>query len=225
MNNEIKSFIKFNEGLREQEKIDELLDIASQRKLTPEETDLLKRLNAGENLPREEKPTLKMHKTGGGFVFDKEGNIEVQGDNKTKPGEEFTTVKGKTRQVDKISKKELLDARIYKNKDSEERFIYSYVKTETVSGTTTDWIIYRTGGGDKYPFGQFLDINVPRYNFFKRITPEQLWKELDYVWDYGMVLDEDLYEDFKNFIDLYKQDQVRNRQVLIAIRNRFLKLL
>jgi hypothetical protein len=230
MNRIVKTYMNFlNEGQREQKKIDELLDIMKRRKLTEEEMNILTKLSKGETLPEEEsdsKPILKTHKTGGGYLFDEEGNVMTeQEEEDVSPGQEFMTTKGKMRSADKLEKGNILDARIYKNKNGEVRVIFAYVSRSSESGTTSEWIIYRTDGGEKYPFGQFLDTNSSKYSFYKIITPETLWKELDYSWDYGMVLDDDLYEDFTNFIDLYKENQARNRDVLTALRSRFLKLL
>jgi hypothetical protein len=231
-NNNLKTFIKFYEGRREQEKIDELLDIASQRKLTDEEKDLLKRLNKGELLPPEEKERTKlmMHKTGGGFLYDDQGNIMVQKGEGEKEGSEFVTDKGRTRQIDKlVARESMLNARVYRNRESEERFVYCYQTATNDSGiTSNEWIIYRTISGpmlERFPFGQFLDTSAPKYSFFKRMTPEHLWKELDYTWDFGMVLNEELYSDFMKFLKLYKENQIKNKEILTEIRNKFTKLL
>ncbi len=223
----VKSYRSFiNEGKREQQKIDELLEIMNKRKLTAEEHELLVTLSKGGSLPDEpdDRPILQTHKTGGGYLFDDEGNV-LTDEEPEKPGQEFVTVKGKQKGADKLSTKDIMDARVYRNKDNEERRIYVYTTIETDSGITNDWIIYRTGGGDKYPFGQFLDTNAQKYAFYKKMSPEQLWGELDFTFDYGMVLDEDLYEDFINFVELYKENQRRNIDVLNKLRLRFLKLL
>jgi hypothetical protein len=52
-----------------------------------------------------------------------------------------------------------------------------------------------------------------------------MWKELDYSFDYGMILDEDLYEDFMTFVTLYKEDQRKHADYLRRLRLRFVKLL
>jgi hypothetical protein len=219
-------FINEAKGAREQKKIDELLDkIQGGGKLTDEERNLLVRLNKGEELPYEEedKAVLKTDKTGG-LKFDSQGNVITE-DEPTKAGQEFVTAKGKQRSADKIARRSSSEARIYRNKDSEERFIYCQYIIDSETGKTSDFYVYRTGGGDKYPYGQFLDTSVQKYSFYRRITPDILWKELDYTWDYGMVLDDDLYEDFMNFVELYRENQFRNRHVLETLKQRFDKLL
>ena len=226
----IKSYDGFvNEGKREQQKIDELLDIMSKRKLTKEEMDLLSFLSKGGSLPDEEPdvpPTLQMHKTGGGYLYDDEGNVLTQKEEEDiKPGQEFTTVKGKQGGADKLKKEDIADARVYRNKDSEERKFYAYITIEKDGEISHDWIIYKTVVRDKYPFGQFMDTNASKFKYYKTTTPEALWKELDYQFDYGMVLDPDLYEDFFNFVELYKENQARNRDVLRTLHARFSKLL
>ena len=45
------------------------------------------------------------------------------------------------------------------------------------------------------------------------------------MYDYGMVLDRDLYEDFTNFVDLYKTNQAKYGNMLLRLRDRFMKLL
>jgi len=226
---EINSFSKFlnlNEGKREEAKMNELLDLMKRRKLTQDESDLLKSLSRGESLPEEDNtpPTLKTHKTGGGYLFDDEGNVMTEEEGEAKPGQEFTTAKGKTRSVDKIQPpEELIDARVYKNKASEERFIYSYVTLTDEKGVTShDWIIYRTGGGD---FGSLMNTNAEKFKYYKQVTPEVLWKELDHRFDYCMVLDQDLYEDFVNFIELYRENSKVNKDVLTRLYKRFSCLL
>jgi len=221
----VKSYKVFlNEGAAEQKKMDELLDILSRRKLTEDERELLVHLSQGGSLPEEEKPTLATHKTGG-YMFDDEGNVITEDDGE-KPGKEFTTTKGKQSGVDKISKKvDVVDARVYRNKDSDERFFYVPTSYETDSGMTSDWIIYRTGGGSKYPLGMFLDTNALKFRYYKTTPANALWKELDYRYDYGMMLDDDLYEDFINFVELYKENQIRNRDILQTIHGRFCSLL
>lgn len=219
----IKSYLGFvNEG-REQEKIDQLLDIMKTRKLTQDEKDLLTRLSMGETLPDDE-PVIKKHKTGG-FLFDEEGNVMTE-EEPVNPGEEFYTTKGKQRSAEKLETKDVMDARIYKNKESLERFIFAYVSVESESGMTNEWIVYRTGKDPKFPYGQFLDpLSVKYQSEFKNITPDILWERLDYMYDYGMVLDRDLYEDFTNFVDLYKTNQAKYGNMLLRLRDRFMKLL
>jgi len=205
--------------------MDELLDILSRRKLTEDERELLVHLSQGGSLPEEEKPTLATHKTGGGYMFDAEGNVMTEDDDE-KPGEEFTTTKGKQSGADKVSKKiDVVDARVYRNKGSDERFFYVPTSYETESGMTSDWIIYRTGDGSRYPLGMFLDTNAPKFKYYKTTPANVLWKELDYRYDYGMMLDDDLYEDFINFVELYKENQIRNRDILQTIHRRFCSLL
>lgn len=221
----VKSYRSFiNEGKREQQKIDELLEIMNKRKLTTEEREFLITLSRGGSLPYEpdDRPILQTHKTGGGYLFDDDGNV-LTDEEPYKPRQEFVTVKGMQKGSDKLSTKDIMDARVYRNKDNEERRIYVYIEKD--GGIANDWIIYRTGNGDKYQFGQFLDTNAQKYAFYKKMSPEQLWGELDFTFDYGMVLDEDLYEDFINFVELYKENQRRNIDVLNKLRLRFLKLL
>lgn len=226
MNRRVITYDNFlEEGKREQQKIDELLDKGF-NKLSDEEKNLLKRLSRGETLPEEDikKPVLSTHKTGGGYLFDENGNIMTE-EGGEKPGEEFVTTKGKQSGIDKISAINLIDARIYRNRDNEERFVYASTTIEGESGMTSDWIIYRTGGGPQYPFGQFLDTNAPKFRYYKSTPPEILWTELDYKFDYGMVMDDDLYEDFTNFVELYKENMARNKDFLMRIYQRFCKLL
>lgn len=215
----VKKYTKFiKEGKREQAKIDELLDIMNKRKLTDEEKDLLARLGKGEKLP-DEKPVLQTHKTGGGYIFDEEGDVVVQDEEPTAPGKQFFTPKGKQKGVDKLKIDQAPEARVYKNKNSEVRQFFVNI---TKDGNN-DWLIYRTVG--RTPYGEFCDTNSSKYSFYKNMTPEQLWEELDGYWDYGMVLDKDLYEDFLNFAELFKEDQVRYKDMLTKLRNRFIKLL
>ena len=212
-----------NEGKREQQKIDELLDIIRKRKLTDEEKELLLFLNKGGNLPDDDKPSLATHKTGGGYLMDDEGDVLTE-EEPDKPGEEFVTVKGKQRSAEKLDAENVLDARVYRNKNSENRVIHAYITHEGDSGMTNDWIIYSTAA-DRCEFGQFKDTTSPKYEFFKKITPEMMWKKLDYSFDYGMILDEDLYEDFMTFVTLYKEDQRKHADYLRRLRLRFVKLL
>lgn len=215
----VKKYNKFiKEGKREQAKIDELLDIIKKRKLTDEEKDLLTRLGRGESLPEESKPVLQTHKTGCGYIFDEEGDVLVE-EEPDAPGKQFFTAKGKQKGVDKLKIDQAPEARVYKNKNSEIRQFFVNITKDDKN----DWIIYRTVG--KTPFGEFCDTNSSKYSFYKNMTPEQLWEELDNYWDYGMVLDNDLYQDFMNFAELFKEDQVRYREMLTKLRNRFLKLL
>lgn len=216
----MKGFFQFiTEGKREEAKMNELLDKGI-KNLSSEERDLLSRLSRGESLP-EEIPELKMHKTGGGYMYDDEGNVITTDEEELKPGKEFTTNKGKIRPVDKIE--EILNARVYRNRDNEERFIYAYM-TEINDGVETkDWIIYRTDGGKE--FGKILDTNIDRLKHYKKTIPDVLWKELDFKFDYCMVLDQDLYEDFMNFIELYKAGGKRGRDVMDRLHRRFCTLL
>jgi hypothetical protein len=220
----IKSYnIFINEGAVEKKKIDELLDIMSRRKLTAEENELLIHLSKGGAL-EEDKPTLVKHKTGGGYMFDEKGNVMTEEEDE-KPGQEFTTSKGKQMGADKLKKENIIDARVYRNRDSDERFFYVATSYETDSGMTSDWIIYRTAGGEKYPLGMFLDTNAPKFRYYKTTPANILWKELDFKYDYGMILDDDLYEDFINFVELYKENQNRNKGILEQIHKRFCSLL
>lgn len=212
------------EGKKEETKMNELLEIMKKRKLTAEEHELLVSLSRGESLPEESTPSLKMHKTGGGYLYDDEGNILTEEEPEIKPGKEFVTAKGKTRSADKIDEIEnIIEARAYRNKDNEERFIYSYVTLNNDSGVTHDWIIYRTEGGEE--FGKILNTNLDRFKYYKQTTPEVLWKALDYKWDYCMILDQDLYEDFINLIELKKENKKRNKEVLNRLYMRFSTLL
>jgi len=216
------SFNEFlGEGKREQDKINNLLDIMQRRELTADEKELLVSLSKGNTLPDEPPPTLKKHKTGGGYMFDDEGNIMTEEEPKLKPGKEFTTTRGKMRSVDKLDIEEEIDARVYRNKDNEERFIYSHVTLNT-GGITYEWIIYRTGGGSEYKGaslpGQFMNTNTDK-------SPEVLWKQLDHRFDYGMALDEDIYEDFMNFVQLYKEKERRNNNIVNRLYDRFCKII
>lgn len=218
----MKSFLRFiNEGKREEAEINRLLD-KGLKNLSDEEKDLLRRLSSGESLPEEERASLKMHKTGGGYLYDDEGNIMTEEEPEIKPGQEFVTAKGKMRSADKLPNEEIIDARVYRNKDSEERFIFSHVTLETESGVTHDWLIYRTGGSE---FGMFMNTNSEKFKYYKLTPPEVLWKEKDHQYDYCMVLDQDLYEDFVNFAELYKENQKRNNTILRQLHNRFRGLL
>lgn len=215
------------EGKREQQKIDELLDKGFSN-LSDEEKELLKHLVGGGDLPKEDKDSPTLLKTKSGMlVTDDEGRVvTADKDDEEEPGKEFTTQKGKTRGVEKFKREVNLDARAYRNKDSEERFFYVLENIYDASGMTLyNWHIYRTGDGSKYPFGMFMDLESQKFGFYKRLKPDILWKELDYVWDYGLILDEDLYEDFMNFTSLYKTNQSSNSQILTTLRNRFAKLM
>lgn len=221
----MRNFFQFiMEGKREEAKMNELLDILTKRKLTPEEHELLVSLSKGESLPEEEKEVLKMHKTGGGFLYDDEGNILTQKEEEEiKPGQEFTTIKGKTRSTgrEEVKPEEFFDARVYRNKDNEERFIYVH---RTDDEGVHDWIIYRTDGGKE--FGKILDTNLDKLKHYKSTTPEQLWKELDYRFDYGMVLDQDICEDIINFAELYKAGgKGGSRNIMDRLHRRFCTLL
>jgi hypothetical protein len=222
----VKSYnIFLNEGQREQKKIDELLDILSRRKLTEDEKELLTSLSKGGSLPPEEKKStgLSTTKSGSGYLFDDEGRVLTN--DEEKPGQEFVTAKGKQSGVNKIEAANIIDARVYRNRDNEERFIYSSITIEGENGMTSDWIIYRTGGGPQFPFGQFLDTNAPKFRYYKSTPPDVLWSELDYKFDYGMILDEDLYEDFTNFVELYKENMARNKEFLTRIYKRLCEIL
>ena len=224
----MKKFHEFiNEGKREEAKMNELLEIIKKsklggRKLTEEEHDLLVSLSKGESLP-DESSTLKMHKTGGGYLYDDEGNVLTEEEPEINPGKEFVTAKGKSRSSDKFDVEDIIEARVYRNKNSEERFIYSYMTIETDNGITNDWIIYRTNGGKE--FGMILDTNLDRFKYYKQTIPDVLWKELDFKFDYGMILDQDLYQDFINFIELFKENKARNKEILKRLYMRFCTLL
>lgn len=220
----IGNFIEFlYEGKREEAKINELLEIMKKRKLTSDENDLLIYLSKGGTLSDEKSPALKLHKTGG-YLYDEEGNVLTDEEPVTEPGKEFITTKGRSRPLDKLQTEDIIDARVYRNKNSEERFIYSYVTLKTDSGITNDWIIYRTEGGKK--FGMILNTNSDKFKYYKQIVPDILWKELDYMYDYGMILDQDLYEDFINFIELYTRNKSgRNDEILDRLHKRFCTLL
>ena len=226
----VKSYNNFvNEGKREQVKLDELLDIMSKRKLTKEEKDLLDKLSKGESLDDDsDKPSaLQSHKTGGGYLFDQEGNVLTAGEEEDdKPGQEFYTAKGKQRSAEKLKRGNFIDARIYRNKDSDERMIFANITVQKGDNVENDWLIYRSGSqSGKFPMGQFMDTKSPKYSAYKTKTPEIMWKDLDLDFDYGMVLDQDLYEDFINFVELYKENQVRHKDILTRLRRRFLGLL
>lgn len=227
MNNKlIKSFNNFiNEGKSEEAKLDELMDIMAKRKLTSEEKDLLDRLSRGESLPVD-KPTLQTHKTGGGYLFDQGGNVLTGEEEEEKPGKEFYTAKGKQRSAEKLKKGNFIDARVYRNKDSDERMIFANITIQKGEEMENDWMIYRSGSqSGKFPLGQFMDTKSPKYAAYKNKTPEIMWKELDLDFDFGMVLDQDLYEDFINFAELFRENQVRHKDILNRLRRRFLGLL
>jgi hypothetical protein len=218
----IKSYNNFLfEGHREQAKINELLDAASTRRLTDDEKDLLKRLSMGEKLPPEE---LKKDKTGG-LLTDEKGNIITQDDPSIKKDGEFFTEKGKSRSAEKMEKRiseASSNARVYRSKDSEERFFFIYMKSENPY-----WIIYRTGINEKHPLGQFMNTSDPKWSYFNKKSTDQLWAENDKQFDYGMILDDELQELFLNFIELYKdkENEKRNVTEIKKIRNRFITLL
>lgn len=221
----IKSFINFiNEGKREQDKIDELLEILSRRKLTSEERDLLDLLGKGGKLP-EENIVYKKNKLTNDLETDDQGNPIVE-ENPIVSGKEFVTNKGKKNSVDKIKIDEIIDARVYKNKTSEENIFFVYLTENNEGVINNKWAIYRTGGSsDKHPIGQFMDVNNPRFSKFKNKTPDQMWKDLDFDFDYGMILDQSLYQDFIYFMELYKEDQIKHMNLLKKLRNRFIKLI
>ena len=217
-------------GKKEQKKIDELLDKGF-KNLTAEEKELLNRLSQGGSLDDDDDerggtPALKMHKTGGGYLYDDEGNVMTEEeDETTKPGQEFVTAKGKSSSIDKLEEDDILDARVYRQKDSENRVIYVYTTFETESGQTNGWIIYKTEGGPDFPFGQFANMESPKNAHLAHRTPAAMWAEKDWDFDYGMVLDEDFYEDFINFVQLYKEGALRNKDILLRLKSRFTKLL
>lgn len=188
------------EGQREQKKIDELLDISTSRRLTDEEKDLLRRLSAGEKLP---------------------ADIEKKKDSESG---EFLTNKGKKHSADKIEQKlnragTLLNARIYSYRSSPERFILVY------SDEHDRWFIYRTGDPAKTPLGVFLSKEAPLYvQNFQEKTPEQVWKDCDQKYDYGMIMDDELLNMFNDLLKLGKNPQ-DNKERIIQIRKRFLTLL
>jgi hypothetical protein len=216
----IKSYNNFLfEGHREQAKINELLDASRIRRLTDDEKDLLKRLSMGEKLPPEE---LKKDKTGG-LLTDDKGNIITQDDPSVKKDGEFFTEKGKSRSAEKIEKRiseSSLNARVYRNKESAERFFFVYY----TSGGNPFWIIYRTGATDKHPLGQFMNTNDPKFEYFNKKTTDQLWADNDKQFDYGMILDDELHKLFLNFIKL-QEDKKTNDAEIKKIRNRFISLL
>lgn len=221
----IKSYVHFvNEGKREQDKIDQLLEIMAKRKLTEEERNLLSSLSKGGSLPEEDKPVYKKNKLTNDLETDDVGNVIVEED-PGKAGSEFVTSKGKQNSVDKIKIEDIIDARVYKNKTSEENVFFAYTTSEKEGVVENNWIIYRTGSMDKYPLGQFMDVNAPKYIRFKTKTPEQMWKDLDFEFDFGMILDQDIYEDFINFVELYKESQVKHAKILQKLRSRFVKLI
>lgn len=196
----IKSFNGYLfEGQREQEKIDQLLDLSASRRLTDEEKDLLRRLSAGEKLPA-----------------DAEKREDSSG--------EFLTNKGKKNSADKIEQKlnkagTLLNARVYSYHNSPERFVLVFLDE------LDRWFIYRTGNPEKTPLGIFLSKDSPLYiQNFQDKTPEQVWKDCDQKYDYGMILDDELYRIFNELLELGKTPQ-ENRARIIQIRERFLKLL
>jgi len=189
------------EGQREQRKIDELLDISTTRRLTDEEKDLLRRLSSGESLPAES---------------------PKKDDGKNA---EFFTEKGKKNSAEDTEKK-LADkpvvnyeARVYRNKTSEERFIFVHRPDNNT------WIVYRTGNPDRTPLGIFLNTTSTRYiEMYFGKTPQALWKMNDMDFDYGMILDQETYNLFIEFTGLAK-DTDKNRAKLIQIRQRFLTLI
>jgi hypothetical protein len=196
----IKNFNNYLfEGQREQKKIDELLDISTSRRLTDEEKDILRRLSAGEKLPAE---------------FDKKKDENTG---------EFLTNKGKRVSADKIEQKlnaaGTLNARIYSRHNSPERFILVF------SNEIDHWFIYSTGDPNKTPLGVFLNKESPLYvENYQGKSPEQVWNFCDKKYDYGMILDDDLFNLFNELLNLGKKP-VENRTRIIQIRERFLKLL
>jgi hypothetical protein len=195
------------------------LDILNTRKLTDDEKDLLARLSKGESLPE---PSMKKHKTGGGYMFDDKGKVILE-DEPADTGKEFLTSRGKQKKI-QPKKNDVIDARVYRNRNSEERFFFLYVTTEKENGSESTWVIFRTGS-ERYPLGQIMDIRSPKFADFINKHPEQLWKELDFDFDYGMILDDELYEDVVEYVELYKDNQVRYKNRLIELKNKFLKLL
>jgi hypothetical protein len=225
-----KTFSNFlGEGKREQDKINEFLDKGIQN-LTREEKALFDRLLKGGTLPTESKapPVIKTDKTGN-YLKDEDGRVitepDKDEDTELDAGQEFTTGKGKKIGADKIVPPKIINARVYRNKDSEERFIYSYVTLEDADGGKyNDWIVYRTGGGRE--FGAFLDTSNPKFSYYRTTAPKALWEILDWKYDFGMMLDDDLYEDFTTFIELYKNREERaNRGPLTALYRRLSGLL
>lgn len=224
----LKNFNNFIfEGKDEMDKIDELMDIMNTRKLTPEESDLLKRLSRGEKLPEKEKPKLVMKPSGAGYLLDDEGNPVVKRtiEPETEDDKAFVTSKGKNKIVEPINNKSII-ARAYKNKESDDIYIFANIKNK--------WFVYRTRITKESPYGQFLNLDSPKQAFIKNSTPIQLWKILDMDFDYGMEFDNKLKDDFIDFIRLWDEDIKdskfakifkRENKKLISYRNKFYSLL
>lgn len=217
-------FLRLNEGLREDKKIDELLDILKIRKLTDEEKDLLKRLSNGEKLPPPAAVNLKKDKTGG-LIFDENGNPIVQKDDEIKAGSVFQTKKGKNK-ISPENKNNILEARVYKNKNSTENFffVFTSITNDATNEITPYLFIYRTGG-NAMPIGTFMnDERKKAQNFRNDMPPSELWKQLDLDFDYGMILDFELYQDLIELIEIFGKPE-RNKNRITQIKNKFLKLL
>lgn len=187
----IKKFNNFIvEGKMEMDKIDELMDIMSKRELTSDEKDLLKRLSRGEKLPDKEKVRLVTKSSGSGYVLDDEGNpITTKKNQIDEPDKPFVTAKGKSKDFSIDVKN--VTSRIYKNRNSDECYIFTFFLDK--------WVIYRTRITKDHPYGQFLNAERldPKY---ARSTPQQMWKILDMDFDYGMEFDEKLTNDFIDFV-------------------------
>lgn len=220
----IKNFMEFiNEessqiGKRENDEINRLIDLMSKRELTPEEKKLLDDLGNGKKLPEKEPPKIKTHKTGG-FLFDDKGDVmteeEEESSDTDDEGKEFLTSKGKSKGSSIGLSETPIDTRVYRNRDSEERMIYSYQDGK--------WVIYRSGG--KSEFGMFLDESTPLYKKYENISPVEMWKNLEGVYDVGMVFDKGTYDEFLIFCELYNESQIKNKIYLQQLHKKLKTLI
>ena len=219
----IKKFVQFiNEesapiGRRENDEINRLIDLMGKRDLTPEEKKLLDDLGNGKKLPEPTPPKLKTHKTGG-FLFNDEGDVMTEEETESsedEEGKEFVTSRGKSKGVSVGSVEKPIETRVYRNRDSEERMIYSFENGR--------WKIYRSGG--KTEFGMFLDESSPLYKKYENTPPAEMWKSLEGVYDMGMILDKGTYDEFSIFCDLFYEDQRKNRSYLQQLHKKLKTLL
>jgi hypothetical protein len=191
-----------NEGKREEDEINRLLDKMVNVGLTDDEKKLLSDLSNGKKL---DDPVLAKHKTGG-LLFDDDGNVVTKEPKQPKEGDEFITKKGK--QSPSAGKSRFEDKptniRVYRLKNSEERFYYIFNDKELM--------VYRTGG--KNMFGSFLSKESDYYKKISILSPDELWKQLDWAFDIGMELDKKTADEVGLFSDLYFEDIRKNEKYL-----------
>ena len=214
----IKNFNNFiNEGKLEQDKINELIDkMSGGTKLTSEELKLLDYLSRGGSL-KQQIPVLKTDKTGG-FVFDEESGDVMTEESPSKKDvcKEIFTKKGETNPIKNNTGS--YNYRVYKNKNSDETRFYIF----DISGDK-QWTIFRTGGKNIY--GSFLRKDVPSYEHFKNKTPEQLWAELDTIYDYGMILDDETIKIFNRFYEIFHNEPEKHKKELLSLFTKLKNLL